>query len=223
MLYKTVVAQDFIWHFIVYEPKQILTWGSDSTWLGEIWEFHSPSLPVCGALSVNSDNMDQTCMSNVTCLCELTVVIPQLPCLLMEAKAVSSTVELVNSVTSDSVHSIDFAMLAFASKYPPIELVPYSDGWQRTWWQTTHMMPRLLGFSILQCKYNRHKGACPDLFQATECFEPTFIEAHHASKMICTVRSLKSWIKTCSFLEEIIPSSGEVCKEYKSNITVGSW
>jgi len=36
------------------------------------------------------------------------------------------------------------------------------------------------------------------------------MEAHQASKMICKVRSLKSRMKKCSFLEEIIISSNEV-------------
>jgi hypothetical protein len=40
------------------------------------------------------------------CLSELTIVIPRLPCLFTMAKAVSSTVELVNSVTSESVKSL---------------------------------------------------------------------------------------------------------------------
>jgi len=43
-------------------------------------------------------------------LCELTIVIPQLSSLFKMAKAVSSTVEVVNSVTSDSVNLFNFAM-----------------------------------------------------------------------------------------------------------------
>jgi len=43
-------------------------------------------------------------------LCKLTIVITRLPCLFMMAKAVSSTVELVNSVTSDYVNLFNFAM-----------------------------------------------------------------------------------------------------------------
>jgi len=59
-----------------YEPKQILTSGCDSTWLGEIRMFHSPLLPVCSIFSVNSVNMDQTWISNLNFLWELTIVIP---------------------------------------------------------------------------------------------------------------------------------------------------
>jgi hypothetical protein len=40
----------------------------------------------------------------------LTIVIPRIPRLFRMAKAVSSTVELVNSVTSDYVISVNFAM-----------------------------------------------------------------------------------------------------------------
>jgi len=41
-----------------YVPKQILTWGSDSTCLGEIQKFQSPYLPVWNILSVISVSMD---------------------------------------------------------------------------------------------------------------------------------------------------------------------
>jgi len=65
-------------------------------------------------------------------LCKLTIVIPRLPCLFSMAKGVLSTVEVVNSVTSDSVTAVKFVMCAFSSKYFPIQLVPCSDGWRRT-------------------------------------------------------------------------------------------
>jgi len=67
-------------------------------------------------------------MSNYNGNWDLTIVIPRLPFRFRMAKAVSSTVELVNSDTSDSVYSFNFAMCAFASKCFPIELVPCSDG-----------------------------------------------------------------------------------------------
>ena len=82
------------------------------------------------------------------------------------------------------------------------------------------MMPGLPDSSIPQCKYNRHKSACVEALQATGRFEPTFIEAHHASKMIRKVMSLKSRIKPRSFLEEIITSSNEVFKNFVSNMAV---
>jgi hypothetical protein len=75
------------------------------------------------------------------------------------------------------------------------------------------MMPGLPVSSIPQCKENRHEGACLEFFQAIGRFEPIYMEAHQASKMICKVRSLKSRIKTPSFLEEIITSSNEVFKD----------
>ena len=65
--------------------------------------------------------------------CELTIGIPRLPCRSSMAKAVSSTVELVNRVTSDTVNSFNFEICALGSKCLPIELVPCSDGWWRTW------------------------------------------------------------------------------------------
>jgi len=82
------------------------------------------------------------------------------------------------------------------------------------------MMPGLPDSSIPQCKSNRQEGACLDAVQAIGRFKPTFIEAHHASKMICKVRSLKSRIKTHSFLEEIITSSKEVFKDFVSDMAV---
>jgi len=62
-----------------------------------------------------------TWMSNMIFLCELTIVIPRLPFLFVMANAVSSTIELVNSVTSDSVKLCD---VSFASKCFPIGLFP---------------------------------------------------------------------------------------------------
>jgi hypothetical protein len=91
-------------------------------------------------------------ISNIIFLGTLTIVIPQLPRLSRMAKVVSSSVELVNSATSDSVNSCNFAMWAFASKCFPIELVPCSDGWWRTWWHTIYMMPGLPVSLIPQCK-----------------------------------------------------------------------
>jgi len=49
-------------------------------------------------------------MSNIIFLCELTIGIPRLPFLFSMAKANSSIVELVISVTSDSVNWFNFAM-----------------------------------------------------------------------------------------------------------------
>jgi len=73
-------------------------------------------------------------ISNMIFLCKLTIVIPQLSCLFRMAKAVSSTVKLINSVSSDSVNSFNFAMCTFASQCFCIELVPCSDGSRRTKW-----------------------------------------------------------------------------------------
>jgi len=150
MLYMTNVARDVIYHSMEYEPKQILTWGRDCMCLGEIRKFHRPLLPVCSVLSVNSVNINQTWMLNMNFLCKLTIAIPQLPCLIRMAKAVSLTVELANSVTSDCVNWFNLAMWVFASKCFPIELVPCSDEW-RMWWPMIHMMPVMPVSLILQC------------------------------------------------------------------------
>jgi len=159
-------------------------------------------------------------ISSIIFLGTLTIVIPQLPCIFRMANAVSSTVELLYSVTSDSVNSFNFVMWAFANKCFPIELVPCSDGWRRTWWHTIHMMPGLPVSSIPHCKQNRHDGACLEFFHAIGRFQPTFIEAHQPSKMICNVRSLKSRIKTRSLLEEIITSSNDVFKDCVSDMVI---
>jgi len=120
-----------------------------SWWNSEVSKSLAASLErfVC-----HSSKYGTTWMSNMTWLSELTIEIPRLPCLLRMSKAVSSTVELVDSVTSDSVNSFNFAIWAFATKCFPIDQLPCSDGWWRTWWQTIHMMPGLPFSAIAQCK-----------------------------------------------------------------------
>jgi len=162
--------------------------------------------------------MDQTWISNMNFLCELPIVIPLHLCLLKVANTALSTIEPVSVVTSDSVNLFHLAMWAFASKCFHIELAPCSDGWQRFCWQTIHIIPGLPLSSIPQCKWNHHKGASLELCQAIECFEPTFMEALQASKMICKVRWLKSKIKTYSCLEDIITTSNKVFKVVECDI-----
>jgi len=70
-------------------------------------------------------------MSNMHFLWELTIVIPWLPSLFRMATAVSFTVKSVNSVTSDSVGSFNFAMWAPATKWFPIELGQWSYWWRK--------------------------------------------------------------------------------------------
>jgi len=72
-------------------------------------------------------------MSNMYFLCKLTIVIPQLLCLFSIAKAVLSTLELLNLETSDSVNLVNLMMGSIVSKCLPIEQVPCSDRGQRTW------------------------------------------------------------------------------------------
>jgi len=82
------------------------------------------------------------------------------------------------------------------------------------------MMPGLPDCSIPQCKQIRHEGACLDSFQAIGRFNPTFIEDHQASRIICKVRLLKLQIKTSSFLEEIITLSNDMFKDLESDMAV---
>jgi len=82
------------------------------------------------------------------------------------------------------------------------------------------MMPGLPVPSIPQCKMNRHDAACLEFFNEIGPFEPTFIEAHQASNMICNVRLLKSRLKTRTFLEEIITSSNAVLQDCVSDMLV---
>jgi len=217
------VALGLLEHSMAYVLKQNVTWGSDSRCLSEIRQYQSPSLPVWSVLSINSVNMNQTLMWNMNILWALTIGIPRLPGLFILPQAVSSTVELVNSVTSASVNVFNFAMRAVASKCFPMKLVPCSDGWRRPWCHIKNMMPALPVSPILQCNQNYLDGACPESFQAIGRFEPRFIEARQASKVICNVRLLKSRIKTCSFLEDIITTSHEVFKHLESDIAVEIW
>jgi hypothetical protein len=139
------------------------------------------------------------------------------------AKAVSLTIDLVDSDTSDYVNLFNFGMCAFTCKCFPIKLVPRSDGRQRTWWQ---MIPKLLGLpvsSIPQCKWNHLNRRCRVLFEAIETFEWTFIEVHQASNIIRRVRSFKSQIQSYLLLDDIITSSNEVFTDFESDIVLGIW
>jgi hypothetical protein len=80
------------------------------------------------------------------------------------------------------------------------------------------MMPGLPVASIPQCKSNRHTSTCLELFQAIGRYEPSFIESHQASTLLCYVRSLKSRIKTRLFLDKIIISNKEVFKDFESDM-----
>jgi hypothetical protein len=153
-------------------------------------------------------------------LSEHTIVIALLPSLIRMAKAVSSTVELVNSVTSNSINPFYFAMWAFTSKSFPIELVPCSDRWLRTWWSSIHIMPGLPVFWLPQCKSNHNEGACRKSFPAICRCESAFFEAYQTLNMIGKGWSLKSSIKRCSCLEEIITSRKVVLKNFQFDIAV---
>ena len=99
-----------------------------SWWYSEISQYLVASLErfVC-----HFSQYGLTWMSNMNFLCRLTIVIPRLRWLFSTFKAVSWTVYLVESVTSDCVHSCNFVMWTTASKVLPIELVPCCDGWRK--------------------------------------------------------------------------------------------
>jgi len=152
MHYISVVARGLRYRSEDYEQKQILTWGSNSRYRGEIQRLWSPVLLVLSIVCGNDVNTSKTKMSNMHFICNLTNVIPKLPFLFNMANAVPSTDVLVNSETSDSVCSFNFALCAFASKCFPMELVPCSDEGRRTWWQKKHMIPGLPVSSLPQYK-----------------------------------------------------------------------
>jgi len=168
----------------------ILTWCSNSRYLYDSRQLASSLLPDQSDLSVSYYNIDKFELSNMNFFCELTILIPWLPCLFNKANAVSSTVVLDESETSDSVNSFNFAMCTFASNCFHMEQVPWFDGWRRTWWQMLLMIRALLVSLILQCIHNHHEGAYLESFHSIECSEPTFIEAHQVSNKNCKVGSL---------------------------------
>jgi len=113
---------DIGFHGICAKTNANIRWRLDvSWWNSEVSKSLAASL---GRFVCHFGQYGLNWMSNMIFLCKLTIVIPRRACLFSMAEAVSSTVELVNSVTSDSVNSFYFAMWAFASKCFTIELVP---------------------------------------------------------------------------------------------------
>ena len=93
---------DIVFHGIWAETnRNMRKWFHVSWWNSEVWKSFAGGLErfLCHFCQYGS-----MWMSNLIFLCELTIVIHQLPCLFRIAKAVSSTVELVNSVTAGSVN-----------------------------------------------------------------------------------------------------------------------
>jgi len=198
-------------------------WGSDAMWLGDIWPLQSPYIPVWRVLHAESVKIDRISILNINFHCELTIAFAWLPCLFSMAKAASPTIELVNSVTSDTVHLYNFELCAFVNNCFTTKLVPCFDGCWRTWWQKIHLMPGMLASSILQCKLKYHQRACAELLKAIAHFEPIFIEANHASNTICILRLLNSWIMTCFFCEDIKTSINKELKDIESDMAEGIW
>jgi len=58
-------------------------------------------------------------LSNMNIFCKLTIAILRLPCLFDMAEVVSSTVVLVNSETSGSVNSFNFALWVLPASVSP--------------------------------------------------------------------------------------------------------
>jgi len=141
---------DILFHGICAETNPNMSFRFHLSW--SICEVPKPLAASLERFVCHFGQYELNRISNMIFLCKLNIVILQLLCLLKMANAVSSTIELVNSVTSDSVSSFNFAMWAFPSDYFPIELVPCSDGWWRTGWQMIYMMPGLPVSSIPQCK-----------------------------------------------------------------------
>jgi hypothetical protein len=206
-----------------YKPKPILTWDTITRCLCEIRQYQSSLLPFWSVLSFNSVNIKKANKSDMNFLCELTITIPQHSCLFSIAKALSSTVELVNVVTSDSVNMFNYALCAFAHKCLPIELLPSADGWERNWCQMRHRMPELPDSSIPLWNVTHHQGTCLDLFQAIGCFEPTVKQAHQTSKMICKTKLLKSRLQALPLVQDLIISYTQVLKDFEFYVDVAIW
>jgi len=105
---------EILFHWILAETNCNMRWQFHMLWWNsEVSKSLAASLEhfVC-----HFSQYRLTWMSNMNVLCKLTIVIPRLPCLFGMAKAVSSIIELVNSVTSNSVNSFNFAIWALASK-----------------------------------------------------------------------------------------------------------
>ena len=100
-------------------------------------------------------------ISTLTSLCKLTIVIPQVSCLFSKAKVVPSNNRLLNSVTSNPVNLFICVMCIMTSKCFASKLVPWSDGWRRTRWQTLHIMP-VIGVLNSNNQYNIYwiKSSC---------------------------------------------------------------
>jgi hypothetical protein len=206
-----------------YVLKQFLMWGINAIFRGDIWSLQSPYISVWRALFAKSVNIDRILILNMNFHCEHTIVFPWLCCLFNMAKAAPPNFELRNSVTCDTVNLYNFGLCAFAHQCFTTEPFSYFDECWRTWWQTMHLMPGMLASSIPQCKLKHHYGACAELFKAIGHFEPTFIEANHASNIICIVRSPKSWIIICLFCKVIETCIHKELKDIQSDMAQGIW
>ena len=108
------------------------------------------------------------------------------------------------------------------------QVFPYWAG-PMFWWMAKNLMTNntygarnagLLNFAV-QIKLPRRSMG--EINWGIGHFERTLKEAYQASIYICNVGSLKSQIKTCSLLEDIITSRNAVSNDFESDIAVASW
>jgi len=130
-------------------------------------------------------------------------------------------VVLVNSETSNSVNSLNFAMCAFPSEVFPHGAGPMFRSMAKNSMTNNAFDATAASLVDSVVQIVELKGAILELPLAIGGFRPTFIEAHLTMNMICKVRSLKSRIITPSFLEDIITSNNAVFIDSKSDIVVG--
>lgn len=117
------------------------SWIHLSGWNSKVWKTLAASLECFGS---NCRQYGLTKMSNMIFLCKLTFETPKLPSIFVTANAVSSTVELVNAVTSASVNSCRFVTGLFTNKGFPIEVDACSDAGRRVPSQTLDLTPSML-------------------------------------------------------------------------------
>jgi len=161
-------------------------------------------------------------MLYINFLYQPSILIPQLPYYFTMAKAVSSTVELVHSLKSDSFTSFILGMWVFNSTCFLIKLVSCINGQRRTWNLTIYQIPDLPVCLIPQYNWNCHQHACCDWIQAIGHWKATFIESYQAPQIMGEVISLEYRVETISFLEGIIAARNAVFYDFVRYMVIGT-
>lgn len=173
--------------------------------------------------NASSDDMDQALISNINSFLELAIVIPGMTYHLSVAKSVLSTIELSNSVSSDSVHWLTLPMCTVARKGFPIELVQWF-----CWMvmnsitnnlsadSATGLLKFTVHIDVLQRNISR-------IFPTNGMLELIFRHPYKTSNMIGHIWPRWPQIKISSILKETLISGIEVFTDFTSNITVGTW